>query len=335
VINAAIIGLGWWGHYLLRTLQGTSDKIRIVRAIDYNPKILKDLEGLASATGVILSADMQDAFDDTDVQAVILTTPHSLHEAQIAQVAQAGKHVFCEKPLGLTKASAERSVAACQSAGVMLGIGHERRFDPALIEIKRMIDAGELGTILHGEANFSHDSLAGADPDNWRVSKEHAPAAGMTAMGIHLTDSYIHMLGPIDQVYAQTARRVVQSETGDVVSAHLRFESGVTAYLNSILATPFFMCTRIFGSDAWVEARDTVRPEAEGITYLTLCRAGGKPETRKMPSINTAVVNLETFADAISGVAAYPFTPEEMVNNIAVLEAITRSVESGEAERVP
>jgi predicted dehydrogenase len=120
-----------------------------------------------------------------------------------------------------------------------------------------------------------------------------------------------------------------------VVSAHLRFESGVTAYLNSILATPFFMRTRIFGSNAWVEARDTARPEVEGITYLTLCRAGGEPETREMPSVNTVVVNLDAFADAVSGHAPYPFTAEEMVHNIAVLEAISRSVDSGQAVSVP
>ena len=122
-------------------------------------------------------------------------------EVTIAGLDQ-GLHVFCEKPLALTKESAERAIEACNAANIVLGVGHERRFEPAMVEIRRMVEAGELGKIMHVEANFSHDKLANLPANNWRVSSSESPAAGMTATGIHLTDAYLHIFGPIQEVYA-------------------------------------------------------------------------------------------------------------------------------------
>jgi len=62
------------------------------------------------------------------VQAIVLATPHSLHADQVVQVARAGKAVFCEKPLSLTCADAQRAVDACKTAGVAIGVGQNKRF---------------------------------------------------------------------------------------------------------------------------------------------------------------------------------------------------------------
>ena len=321
MLNVALMGLGWWGKHMTRTLK-ESDKLNLVRAVDVNKDAVQDF---AAEHDLPLSDSLDDVLGDDGVDAVILATPHSLHEEQIAKVAGAGKHVFCEKPLGLTKASAERSVAACVAAGVTLGIGHERRFEPAMQEIKRMIDAGELGTIMQAESNFNHDILANMPKGDWRTSSKNAPAAGMTAMGIHLSDAYVWMFGPVDEVYAQVAHRVATQENGDVVMAQLRFKSGALGYLNATMVTPFFMRFQVFGSDAWVEARDSAHPEHGGITTLTVCKKGGTLESRTMAVANTVLDNLECFADAVAGKAPYINTHEQMIGNIAILEAITQS----------
>ncbi len=331
MINAAVIGLGWWGRHLVESVQGSSARIRFVRAVDIAPGPTQEF---AAAHSLRLSADYEDALQDPDVEAVVLTTPHAWHADQAIAAAGAGKHVFVEKPLALTGADAARVVAACRKAGVVLGVGHERRFEPALIEIKRMVSSGELGTIMHAEAHFSHDSLAGLDPGNWRLAPEHAPAAGMTAMGVHLTDSLIDMLGPVERLHAETAKQAIAAPGGDVVSVLLKFRCGATASVTAILKTPFFMRLHVFGSEAWVEARDRVRPEAEGLVDVTLCRAGGNPETRQIEAIDAARANLEAFAAAASGGTHYPIPTEDMIHNVAILEAICESAESGAAVRV-
>jgi predicted dehydrogenase len=315
MINAAIVGLGWWGGNIASALHG-SDRIRVVRGIDADSGTA---QAFAADHDVPVSASFRDGLDDPEVQAMILATPHSLHEEQIVLAAGAGKHVFCEKPLSLTKSSAERAIAACDEAGVVLGVGHQRRFEPALVEIKRLVESGELGTIMHVEANYSHDKLAGVSPDSWRASPVDAPAAGMTGMGVHLTDAFINMLGSVDEVFGLSAKRVVASESGDVVSVLLGFASGVTGYLNAILATPVYLRFNVFGSLG---------------CHLTLCRKGGSPETRAIDPIDTVRANFEAFAEAAEGGASYPITREQKLHNIAVLEAIVASVATGKAVTV-
>ncbi|UCH74870.1 MAG: Gfo/Idh/MocA family oxidoreductase [Rhodospirillales bacterium] len=331
MIDAAIVGLGWWGRHLVETAQTSSRRIRFVRAVDSAPEPVREFAG---RHGLHLSADYTDALTDPQVQAVILTTPHACHAEQAIQAAEAGKHVFVEKPLALTGADAAHIVASCERAGVVLGVGHERRFEPALREIKAMIADGELGTLMHAEAHFSHDTLAALDPSNWRLSPMHAPAAGMTAMGVHLTDTLIDLMGPVAHLYAETAKQVLSSPGGDVVSVLLKFQNGATAFVSAILKTPFFMRLHVFGSDAWIEARDRVRPEAEGLVDVIRCRAGGSPEAREVASIDAALANLEAFAMAAAGKATYPIPVRDMVHNVAVLDAIRRSVELGQPVEV-
>src|SRR3989338_6617181 len=113
-VNIALVGMGWWGQKMLAVLQAAPEDIRVVRAVEPNMDAVRDL---CAQRGVALSADYADALNDPAVEAVVLATPHSMHTAQIAAAVAAGKHVFCEKPLALTKAEAERSVALCRDAG--------------------------------------------------------------------------------------------------------------------------------------------------------------------------------------------------------------------------
>ncbi len=330
MINATLVGFGWWGQYIINSLKD-SPKIRICDVIDVNPDPIRDLVSQYQAT---LSSDFDNALKNPDSDIVILATPHSLHEQQVIAAAKAGKHVFCEKPLGLTHASAARSIAACENAGVKLGIGHERRFEPALMEIKRMVDAGELGTIMHVESNFSHDKLANVDIKDWRASEVDAPAAGMTGMGIHLTDAYLNMFGPITEVYAQTAQRLVQSKSGDVVSVQVRFKSGVTGYLSAVLVTPLFLRYQVFGSKAWVEARNETHPDTKGVTHLTVYRTGVDPVETTFEWVDAVRENFHAFADYVAESGEYPFTTEQKLANISVLEAICSSVHDGKVQHL-
>jgi predicted dehydrogenase len=324
MIRAGVVGLGWWGRHIVRSTRG-SELLSVVKVVDQSPA----QADFAQEHGLPFGAALVELTANPDIDAVILCTPHSLHAGQVLQVAGAGKHVFCEKPLALTQADAARSLAACQAAGVVLGVGHERRFEPAYAEVKRLVREGSLGTIMHAEANFSHDKLAGLPESDWRMSATDAPAGAMTAMGIHLTDAFIDLLGPVAEVYASTTSRVAYPRTGDVLSAHLRFTSGATAYLNAILVTPTYIGLTAFGSKAWVEVRNHTHPDTPGPTTLTLQRNDGSREVREYAWTDTVRANLEAFARAVEGTEPYPITDEQKLGNIATLEAICRSAETG------
>lgn len=330
MLNISIIGFGWWGRYVLTRLQGHAF-LNVISVAEPNTALHDDIRAL----GAEAVANYDATLGDPRVQAVVLTTPHMLHEEQVRAAAAAGKHVFCEKPLGMTADSARRSVRACKEAGVVLGIGHEQRFDPAMQRFKALVTGGDLGTIMHAEAAFSHNKLAGLELGGWRTSKELSPGAGMTGMGIHMTDLLIWLFGPVSIVQAQVRDRTLGWPTGDMVVAQLGFEAGNTAHFQAVLNTPHFMRFAVFGSEGWAEARYGSHPDTPGgkIEWAHSPK-GGQPQAETLAWTDAVVANLTAFGRAVTGEADYPWTDAELIGNIAVYEAIVQSSDSGETVRL-
>jgi predicted dehydrogenase len=321
--TVAIAGFGWWGKHMATRLAG-HPVIKIAGIIE--PMAAN--HAAITAMGLQVWTDLSEPLAHAKIDAVILTTPNPLHEAQVIHCAQAGKHVFCEKPLGLTAASARRSVVACKAAGVQLGIGHERRFEPAMLALKAAIDDNALGIIMHAEAAFSHDKLIHVPKGDWRTSKAVSPAASMTAMGIHLTDLLISFFGPVETVQAMTSDRSLGWETGDVVTVQLGFKAGMTASLSAVLHTPHFIRMHVFGSDKWVQVLNDSHPDTpDGIVRVLTAQTGHPIDIHEHAWTDAVIANLEAFAAAAQNLAPYPFTTDQMVHNIQVLEAITLSAE--------
>ena len=327
MLNVGIVGFGWWGRHIATRLSGHSG-FKVISVAEPEAGLHDDIRAL----GITPVADLDAILADDGVEAVILTSPNVLHDAQVAACVTAGKHVFCEKPLSLTADGARASVAAAREAGLVLGIGHERRFEPAIQSLKALLDDGALGTVMHAEMAFSHNKLKHLDASSWRTSKKHAPAAGMTQMGIHLTDLLIWFFGPVTQVHAITADRELGWETGDMVVVQLRFEAGMTAQMQAILNTPHFLRTHVFGSKEWVEIRNATHPDTPGGRIdMTRYRSIDDQEAQSIDWTDAVTANLENFAAAIRGEAEYLFSDFEKVHNIEVLEAIIQSAESGNA----
>ncbi len=324
MISAAIVGLGWWGKTIARVLTG-SEKLRLVRAVDVDPRA----GDWAREQGLAFSTELAQALGDPSVQAVILCTPHSRHREQILAASQAGKHVFCEKPLALTRRDAVDCVAACEAARVVLGIGHERRFEPPILELRRLASSGELGTLLQVEANFSQDKFLSLPADNWRLSSSDAPGGPLTATGIHLLDLAVAILGPAERVAANLRQLGSALVNGDTLGAIVGFKSGANALISAMLATPFVGRFALYGNRGWVEVVDKTHPESPEGWTLTKCLRGGRPERTDYPPAAAVRANLEAFADAIAGRAAYPVPPAEMIATVAALEAVVKSAKNG------
>lgn len=331
-VRIALIGMGWWGKKMLAVLQAAPGDIRVVRAVEPNMESVADL---CAERGVALSADYADALNDPSVEAVVLATPHDLHGAQIEAAVAAGKHVFCEKPLALTKVGAETAVALCQGAGLVLGMGHERRWDPPIAELLARADAGALGRIHQIEANFSHDKFLALDRGNWRLQAKNAPAGGMTATGIHLLDLSVRLLGQAESVLCHCENLSSDLPQGDTVSAYVKFKGGGTSYISASLANPFMSRFTVYGSKGWIDVRDKAHVESPDGWIVTTGLAGEKITTVEVPPAEPVKDNLVAFARAVRGQAAYPITADHLINNIALLEAVFASALSGKLELVP
>ncbi|MSO80245.1 MAG: Gfo/Idh/MocA family oxidoreductase [Alphaproteobacteria bacterium] len=321
MINAAIVGFGWWGQTHARAIAG-SGKIRVVKIVDAFPDKVREA---AKSFGLKVTDSYDEVLADKSVDAVVLVTPHSQHTPQILAAAKAGKHVLTEKPFALSKADAEKSVAAARTAGVQLGLGHNSRHSSVIQAMKKLIDCGELGHIVHAEFNMSHDVLVPVE--GWRKSAEEAPAAGIYHMGIHTIDNFQYMLGRMTEAFGQTA---TVGMTNDSALAVLRFANGATGYICNVTNTPMTVHMHIIGTKGWVRRA--------GPDQILVAFKGRSPELRDLvPMTQEEQVrrNDDNFAAACEGKETYLITPEQMIHGVAVLETITASIKSRRPLPVP
>jgi predicted dehydrogenase len=340
MIKAAMIGLGWWGKTLVESVQGVSGDMQFVAAASRTRS--DDYQAFCATHGLTIHRTYEEALADTQVDAVVLATPHSLHSPQVVAAAQAGKHVFCEKPFALTKADAEAAVRATQAATVTLGLGYNRRFHPEMTKLRHKVRSGELGTILHIEATMTFPNGLFLKPDAWRGDKHETPCGALTPMGVHAIDGMIDLCGPIAQVYCQSFRRAVEVDSDDTTSMLFRMQDGMSGYLGTMTATGPGFSFQVFGSKGSVRL--------EGMTHV----AGASSEERRMRLFGTCKSQpiqgeaqvweaarldvtracLDAFAQAASGGPAFPISLEDMIHGAAVTEAVVRSAARGTIEKV-
>lgn len=309
MINAAIVGLGRWGRNIVDAVQAKSERLRFSRCVSRHPEKVHDF---ARHHGLTISTELADVLTDSAVQAVVLTTPHSLHAEQTIAAARAGKAVFCEKPLALTTADARRSIDACRAAGVPLGLGHDKRFFASMQELERVVASGRLGDILHIEGHFSNETTRKFHA-GWRESPAESPGGGLTATGIHIMDAFVNLAGPARRVVAQLVERPPEPDPVDTLSVFIEFENKVSGVLCGVRSTPQYWRVHVFGKHGSAEAL--------GATELVLHTADAPPQRLTFDARDTLRLQMDAFADAVEGRAQYPISPSQMLAGVGMLEA--------------
>jgi len=322
MINAAVIGLGRWGKNIVVATQGKSKRLHFIRGVSKEPDLVRDF---AAAKGFELSTDFEQAVADPRVQAVFLATPHSLHVEQISAVAAAGKPVWCEKPLALTRGAAERAVAACAKAGVPFALGNNKRCFSSMRELKRIVADGAIGEVLHIEGNFTNEHSTRV-LGGWRDDPRESPGGGMTGAGLHLIDAFVNLAGPIASVDAKLFAQKAPPDPRDAATALVQFENGATGVLATVRAAPIYWRIMVFGTKGWAEARDE--------TVLTVALVGQSPETKIYPAVDSLGVLLEAFAESVETGKPFPVSTADMLDVAGAFEAIINSMADGGPVRV-
>jgi predicted dehydrogenase len=308
MIDAAIVGLGRWGRALQKAIKQSS-RIRFVREID-----------------VAHGTQLSDALADSAVKAVVLATPHSLHREQVLAAAQAGKHVYCEKPLALNAADALAMIDACRRAGVRLAVGHNRRFWPAMLALKRIVAGGQLGRVLHVEGHNSNEN-SNRVTGGWRMRPEESPGGGLTGAGLHVLDAFVSLCGPVRRACAQLLTYKDGIPPLDSLSVLYEFADGTSGLLATVRATPFYWRVHVFGTEGSAEVL--------GETELVVRMSGKAAERIALEPADSLRAELEAFADAVENRSPYPISEEQMLATVSAFEATVRSLETGEPVVVP
>jgi predicted dehydrogenase len=327
MINAAMVGLGRWGQALVTAVQAKSNRIRFVRGVVRDPVQAHDF---ASRHGLALTTALAEAVGDAGIDAIFLATPHSLHVEQVIAVAAAGKAVWCEKPLALTRAGAERAVAACRDAGVPLGCGYNRRCFSSMRELKRFVDGGTLGDILHVEGQFSNEYSIRVLPllsHGWRDDPAESPALGMTGCGLHVLDALVNLAGPIRQLHAKAYGPKPPPDPRDAVAVLTEFASGATGLMATVRAAVPFWRVHVFGTEGDAEAR--------GERNLRSGYIGTPAMEHMFEPVDSLRALVESFADAVEGRTPFLISPRQLIDVTAAFEAVIKSLDTGAPVDVP
>ncbi len=329
MINAAIVGLGWWGQNLVNSLRD-STTLRFTTA---HTRTRDTAAAFCATAGLRWVAALDAILDDATIDAVVFATPHRQHADQIVRAAAAGKHVFVEKPFALTLPDAVRAAQAAEQAGIVLGVGFNRRFHPSMGRLRQAVGTGRLGTLVTISAEQT--ALHGLDlqADAWRAQAEESPGGAMTPIGVHLVDGMIDLFGPIDQVYAQVARRAAP-HSDDTTDVLLRFANGASGHIFcSTAATPHYRMA-VYGTQGFAEVLGPKMDIFRLLPATAGSHAAPTPEVAETPGFDMLNAELEAFAASIVASRPFPTPLKQILHGVAVFEAVLRSVATGSAAPV-
>ncbi len=296
-LRVAALGMGWWSDVLADAAK-RSGRIEIVSCFTRSAD--KRL-AFAEKYGCRAAESYDAILQDKSIEAIINTTPNGAHLETTRMAAQAGKHVFLDKPIANSVAEGAEITRVCEEAGVVLALGYQRRRESHFRWIKAEIDAGRFGKLVQAEANISRDRLGKIDLSSWRYQAAGMPGGVMLQIGIHYVDVLEMLLGPVTRVAGMLAQLVLPGDNPDVASLMLEHENGAISSLSASYASASeYYMMNVYGKDASayydlfsglrhlkrgeskarpiaIEKNDTIREELE--EFVDCVRAGTKPET--------------------------------------------------------
>ena len=318
-LRVASLGMGWWSDVLADAIN-RSGKLKITACYSRSEE---KRAAFAAKYGCRAVPSYEAILDDKDIEAVINTTPNGVHLESTRAAADAGKHVFLDKPIANTVSDGRRITELCRKAGVVLALGYQRRRENQFRWIKRQIDEGVFGKLVNAEANISRDRLGKIDLGSWRYQAAGMPGGVMLQIGIHYTDVLEYLLGPVKAVSGRFARLVLPGDNPDVASLVLEHENGALSTLNASYASASeYYLMNIYGKEA-----TAYYDMFEGLRMLK--RGEEKPVKVPFANKDTIAEELEEFADAIRNGGAPEIGGEYATTSLAVIRAGIVSAREG------
>lgn len=327
-VRMGIAGLGRMGRFHAENLAMHVPSAELVRVVDAAPEIARRA---GEALGIGWASDVDALLEDPDVEAVVIVTPTPTHAELIERAADAGKHVFCEKPISLDEHSSRRAIEAASAAGVKLQIGFHRRFDPDWAAARDRIAAGELG-----EVYLFRTSLRDMESPQPRFLQ--TSGGFFVDVTIHDFDTARWMVGEIVEVssFGAALSDPRFAELGDIDNAVVvvRFASGALGVIdNSRHAGYGYECsTEVMGSRATVRIGNHRRVHNEWLTPGAASRDHVHDFVERYPDAYR--LELEYFARAVRRGEPVRVSGEDSLAAFVLSTAAQRSFEVGRPVRL-
>ena len=268
-----------------------------------------------------------DMLANPDVQVVAIHTPNSLHCDEVIAAAKAGKHVFCDKPMSTSVADAERMLAACEKAGVQLGMNFHNRSMPCFIETKRIVDSGEIGDLTVIELEASPGYRPGGTLSSWRVDPAMSGLGTTMSIGVHVYD----ILRFITSAEVETVSSLFDTPRNVMEQTNmstLRFTNGVIALVNVNEKSPLpYNDFVIHGSKGRITGKGLTRSRAGGV--LEVATADGKTRSQEFAAINAHGACVAAFSQALLDGRVFSPSGIDGLRSMQLTDAMAKSAWDG------
>lgn len=325
------------------------DNVLMVGVCDVDPE---RASATARTWGVPHAVTSVDELLNLDLDIISVCTPHPTHEDVVLRAAAAGVNVLCEKPIATQLESAERMVAACNEAGVQLGVLFQRRFWPASQKIRAAIDDGTLGRAIMAQCSVMlHRAPDYYNRDAWRGTWETDGGGVLMSQAVHQIDLLQWYLGDVAEVYGKvnTYRHGDYIEVEDSATAVITFTSGAMATLEASTAVSpnLGIQLRVTG-ETGASASLTEFPEGsdgrldlwavgERIVVEPVHPEGVEPNV-DLSSINSQLIpfhklQVKDFVQALENGTEPAITGNDALKSLRILLAIYESSRTGQPVR--
>ena len=336
----AAVGLGRWARVLARAYSGSA--VAELRACySRNSERTRDF---AAEFGCSAAGSLTEVLARPDIDGIVITAPNDQHAPLIEAAAAAGKHVYTEKPAAVRIADLRRIQRAVAGSGIIFSCGHSARRLAGIREMKRVIDAGDAGSVSMVEAVFGNDRGLEIKPGDWRADPAEAPGGPLTQLGIHQIDNLRYLLGPVRSAVAlgRAPRPGIANQLA--VAVLLEFEGDCLGYLGCNWLSPGSFTIDVYGTAArlryeldfswWSTSART--DEHTSLTRTSIAAGSADPDARVLRTEPVGLAprdhlreEIEEFALAIAGAGRVEVGLDEAIANVAVLRAAARSLTDG------
>jgi predicted dehydrogenase len=233
-----MIGIGVLGCGVVSRLHASAAQRLVGAGLTAVADIQRErAEELAHEFGVKPYSNLEELLAARDVDLVCICTPSGTHGQLGAATARAGRHVVVEKPIDVSRAAADELITAAASAGVLLSVISQHRFDPGIVTVREALLSGEMGPITLADARaWWYRAQSYYDSGAWRGTRALDGGALMN-QGVHLVDLLLHLLGPVTSVFARSATVAHRMEAEDLLTANLLFKRGTQGVLTVTTAS--------------------------------------------------------------------------------------------------
>jgi len=328
-VGYAVVGLGRFAEHAVLPAFRHSKKARLVAVVSGDERKAKRLAAKFGASDYYSYEDYVLCLNHPQVEAVYIATHNAGHAAYTQQGAASGRHVLCEKPMATTVEDCRQMIQACQGNQVRLMIGYRKYFEPASVELKKLVSSGKLGRLKIIHSAFTIYLPPGGKVPRWHLDRRLAGGGSLVDVGVYCINTVRWLTGkePAEaSAYQWSVDPARFAEVEENVAFRLNFPGGLVLQATASFGAAQASFLHLHGEKGWAALDPAYAYDEERRLFGKI---GGRWFEKKFKVLDEVALELDDFAQCIRHSRQPEPSGVEGLRDVAVMQAVYRSAREG------